>query len=284
MIEVTGKLKEQWNKTIVGILAYFVGLCEQQGFRYYVAYGSALGALRHGGIIPWDDDIDVVMPRADYEQFLAYCEQHDTGKYKLYHTEISTDFYVSFMKLVDGTTNLRESVDQRMTIGLFIDIFPLDGCPAQEVAFTKALKKMKQTYLYMFREASLNKGLFNGFRMLTRGKVKFFVRSLLIASGRRHWRNWAIRKGRTLAKSISFDSAEYVVNYLGVYGSKERMPKAVYGPGRNVNFEGLLVRVPFLCEEYLTHLYGDWQKLPPPQQRRTHHLISFVSFTDEETL
>lgn len=282
MIEVKGELKERWNKTIVGILGYFIEICEQEGFRYYLGYGSALGALRHGGIIPWDDDIDVVMPRPDYERFLVYCENHDNNKYKLYHPKTSDDFYVSFMKLVDSTTTLRESKDQKMAIGLYIDIFPLDGCSEKEEIFQKTFWKVKRSYLYMYREASFNYGLRNGLKMFMKGKPKFFVRSLLIAMNRRHWRNWAINKVMETAGKIPFDFANYVVNYLGVYGIKERMHKNIYGQGRIVNFEGLQVRVPSQCEQYLYNLYGDWQTLPPKSQRKTHHLISYVRFPNEE--
>ena len=101
-------IKTEWNATILDILKAFIRICDEYGLRYYCCAGTAIGAVRHHGIIPWDDDIDVIMPRPDYDRLLEIAETADLGKYELI-TPYGDDTYpLYFSKISNKDTTLNE--------------------------------------------------------------------------------------------------------------------------------------------------------------------------------
>ena len=120
-------IKERWNTTILGILRELISICERHGLHYYCCAGTAIGAVRHHGIIPWDDDIDVIMPRPDYDRLLEIAQQEDFGQYELITPYNNPAYPLYFAKLSDRTTTLVEERERPCVIGLFVDIFPLDA-------------------------------------------------------------------------------------------------------------------------------------------------------------
>ena len=280
MQAITGELKEKWDKSLRGILSHFISICQEQHLTYYLAYGSALGALRHGGIIPWDDDIDVVMPRPDYNRLIDYCLSHPHEQYRLLRPEDDVNYFVPFIKLIDSHTQLREHDRSRITIGIFLDIFPIDGGPDNKEEYQQLKTSLVLRHYYMFHDASYNLGLAHACKMLMRGKVKFFLRALAIAVNRRWCRDHAYRKIHAMSERFPYETSRYICNWNLFAVIPEHIPRDVYGEGRTVQFEGIEVVVPSRCEEYLECIYGDWRQPPPPSERGTNHLVSFIHFDD----
>ena len=127
MQELTETELVTWKSIITDVLKEFQKICNRHQLTYYAIGGTAIGAVRHHGIIPWDDDIDVGMPRPDYERFLEICRTSDLGNYELVSNETHRNYNLPFPKFCNRNTTLVERMDVPCVIGLFIDIFPLDN-------------------------------------------------------------------------------------------------------------------------------------------------------------
>lgn len=133
-------IKKEWNAKILDILKAFIHICDTHHLRYYCCAGTAIGAVRHHGMIPWDDDIDVIMPRPDYDRLIEIAQKEDFGKYEVVTPYNNERYPLYFSKLVDKSTTLIEEKERPCVIGLFIDIFPLDATDDDEEK-AKALQR-----------------------------------------------------------------------------------------------------------------------------------------------
>ena len=133
-------IKKEWNAAILDILKTFISICHTHNLRYYCCAGTAIGAVRHHGMIPWDDDIDVIMPRPDYDRFLEIARHEDFGNYEVVTPYNNERYPLYFSKLVNKNTTLIEEKERPCIIGLFVDIFPLDAT-ADDVEQAKALQR-----------------------------------------------------------------------------------------------------------------------------------------------
>lgn len=238
------------------LLKAFIAVCEKHDLLYFLVEGSALGAVRHGGFIPWDDDIDVAMPREDYEKFLAVAQADLPEGLFLQTNETDPAYVTGFAKIRNSNTAFIETSARKLAInhGVYLDIFVLDGC--NNFAATK-----KKTKLLQARIAS---------RFLVKrslkGRMVQFVAAIRYPSVAR-----AVRLLDTIHRAVPYATAENVVNYGSAWGKKEVMPREIYGKGVLGSFEGVPVRLPEKVDEYLTRLYGDYMTPPPPEKQVSHH-------------
>ena len=116
-------IKKEWNATILDILKAFMKICKDNGLTYYCCAGTAIGAVRHHGIIPWDDDIDVIMPRPDYDRLLEIAKTVDFGKYEIITPYDDETYPLYFSKISNRNTTLIEDRQIPCVIGLYVDIF-----------------------------------------------------------------------------------------------------------------------------------------------------------------
>lgn len=244
------------------LLAVLDSLCRAEGIRYFLLGGSALGAVRHGGFIPWDDDIDVGMPRPDYERFLRLASDRLPGHLFLQHHGSESLCLLGFAKLRDNRTVFRETAFAALDIhhGVYIDIFPLDGGPADQKKAKRLLRRMKW---YRFI-------LLNRHTDLIRKKSRLAgcalsIASLLYSDAR------CYRRLDALCKSYSYEEAPCIANWHGAWGVREVVPRDLFGEGIRVPFEDLMCPVPSDVDGYLHSLYGDYRTLPPADQRVSHH-------------
>lgn len=253
----TKKLKE----VELSLLKAFIAVCEKHSLRYFMVEGSALGAVRHGGFIPWDDDIDVGMPREDYEKFLAVAQADLPEGLFLQTPKTEPNYATPFAKIRDSRTTFIESSVKNLSInhGVYLDIFVLDGC----VDYDACIKKTK---MLKARIASryAHKRSFKGqiLRFLSVLRYPCFKRAMQLLD--EIWR------------TVPYDTAENVVNYGSAWGKKEVMPREIYGNGSIGSFEGIAVRLPEKVDEYLTRLYGDYMTPPPPEKRIAHHACEVI--------
>jgi len=261
------------------VLLDFDRLCQRLGLRYTLAGGTLLGAMRHHGFIPWDDDLDVNMPRADYEKLRAFLSTSEVDHLVLLDETTWPDYPMVFAKLVTTRPsrffcNPSTGIPSRFTKP-FVDIFPLDETAAKVPWGLATRIQVAKRAL-----ALKNRGVTNGPRrpgwhklLIKEGPV--LAMALLVS--------WIV-PGRTLHRDFDRWSTsqngrgrDYLVGFGGAYSlSREIMPKTVHGDPVMVDFEQHLMPVPQHAGVILQSLYGDWLQLPPPSERYPVHMPKVV--------
>lgn len=261
MSEQNGKLKSM----LLDMFSWFHDFCICNGLQYYALGGTMLGAARHQGFIPWDDDIDVGMPRRDYLRFAALMQAHPQGCYILEtpHSE-NADFFYPISKLYDTRTTLMENTRYKIKRGIYLDIFPLDGAgDSEEEARTyfSAIKGRRNLLLALTTGVRKGRSLYKNMAVLAMRPVpdwvigkKKLLRSIDIISGSR-----------------AFEDCAWVGNMMGSWMERELMPRDVFGTPASYSFESLTIYGPEDYDTYLTGLYGNWRELPPVEKRKSHH-------------
>lgn len=276
-------IKKEWNATILDILKAFMKICKDNGLTYYCCAGTAIGAVRHHGIIPWDDDIDVIMPRPDYDRLLEIAKTADFGEYEIITPYDDETYPLYFSKLSNRNTTLIEDRQIPCVIGLYVDIFPLDATD-DDVAKAKRLKDRYTKIINRLNAVSTH-NTFGEYLSLLKKKEKwgrfaiktlaFFCRSAL----RRH----LIRQMDRLSHLYDYDKAKNVQVYTGSYGHREVFPKSWLGKGKEFPFEDTTVMLPECYDEYLRHFFNDYMQFPPVEQRIEKHNRAYLNIHKKET-
>lgn len=243
---------EEVKRKEVEILNHIVAVCEKHGLRYYLSYGTLLGAIRHKGFIPWDDDIDISMPRADYEQLLKVMLANPDKRFVAL-TPKSKGYPYHYAKVVDLSTKLvEENLDDFAGNGLWVDIFPLDGVDTTEPTRQKKLAKYFNSCRASasFKHCPANNKPWK-WRMCKMIGTRNFSRLV----------TWASRR-------LPFDSAQYVAHMPTAM--QYLFPRRLFDKVIKVKFEGALYDAPADYDEYLKILYADYMQIPPESQRITH--------------
>ena len=271
MQEVTKELQPRWNAVIIDVLSVFIRICEAQGLRYFCAGGTAIGAVRHQGMIPWDDDIDVFMPRPDYDRFLALAAQSMPEGYEVLSPYATKDYPMYFAKMCNARTTLLENERIPCVFGLYIDIFPLDGaCDDVETCYRE--KRRFKGLMNKLEAVSTHNSFGEYVGLLTKRREwgRFAVKTVAFCC--RSWlRRWLLKQMDSIAYGHDYALSSRVVTYSGAYQRQEIYPKAWLETPQMFAFEGLMVNLPHDYDAYLRHFFGDYMTLPPVEQRASHH-------------
>ena len=255
---------------LLDMLVWFDGYCRVNGLRYYALGGTLLGALRHKGFIPWDDDVDVGMPRKDYERLAALMGGEIHSGYVL-ETEYSEDskYCYPFSKLYDTSTTLTENVSTGLKRGLFLDVFPLDGLGNGEKPDWKWRRRIRRRYeFYLARITAVRKG---------RSPVKNLAVILAKAIPDSIADNTALRKKiSSMGARYDFDESRWAGTMTEDLSDNGIVPRSWFGTPAEYPFEGHMILGAEHAEEFLTALFGDWRQLPPEDRRVSNH--DFISF------
>lgn len=255
---------------LIEMLQKFADYCDKHGLRYHLVGGTLLGAIRHKGFIPWDDDIDVGMPRPDYERFLELVKTEPVSEDYQVISAKEGDSPLPFAQLIHRRTRVERPSEKYMeeefiVLKAFLDIFPQDGWPAEEQAAGRVVKKAKfLRSLNKMSKAKIGSGTTLA-RALAKIPIVLFAKIL-----------GPIRINRWLdayAKKYDYDSSKYVgaITY-GVYGIGERCLREEVVDFVNVEFEGKMFKAPGCWDSYLSAIYGDYMTLPPEENRINHQL------------
>lgn len=248
---------------LVDMMQWLHNVCEENHIRYYTIGGTTLGAVRHQGFIPWDDDLDIGVPRKEYDKLLAILRKQKTP-YIVDSIEDSDDYIYPYAKLFDTRTTLIEDMRRPFKRGIFIDIFPLDGAGNTEQEKKTTYKKIRKYMMLLHAKvykldkgASLSKRLFYAF-------VKTF--GFLFPSPKR-----LIEKITAIAKRWDFDECVYSGNIVGGWKKREIMKSAWFGKPQLVKFEHIQIYIPEHYDALLTDIFGDYMQPPPVEKRCSHH-------------
>ncbi len=273
-MEISKELHESLKKCELDILKAFINACGELGLRYFVLQGTLLGAVRHRGFIPWDDDVDVGMMREDFEVFVK-----EGQKYLPEHLFIQThktdpEYIQPFAKIRNSNTTFIETTASKLNInhGVYIDVFPLDFYPDSPAS--KAALGLKKT-LIKYRLRKLYNTQDDGAPVLKRAAV-----SALGAFGTLLWRDpeRAIASRERAIKK--YNKGKKLINHGSPWGRREIVEASWMKDDATLTFEDIQVNAPAGYDEYLTHVYGDYMTLPPEGERIPHH---FADAIDTET-
>ncbi len=233
------------QKIELRLLIEFRNFCEEKQLRYYLGGGTLIGAVRHKGFIPWDDDIDVYMPYEDYRKFLADYKKHDG--YEVLNWRLVDDFPLQFAQLVDNTTCLFRPLDfmnASCATNVFIDIFPISGYPSDAEMIEQKWNRNLELDAEWFWYQQI-KGI-NTCHIDVRDKIE----------NERH--------------EFSFDDSDYVGNVIRTIHRPWAVGKKIYDKTVKMQFEGEWFDAPIGYEDYLEYRYGNYMILPPEDKREQH--------------
>ena len=242
-------------------------ICEKNNIKYFLSAGTLLGAVRHKGFIPWDDDLDIGMLRSEYDKFLNIAEK-----------ELSSEYFLQTLNKVRlNNTIYREYLSRNCKInsGIYIDIFPYDNVPD-----SKLLRTKQKIETYILKRLLL---MAKGYEMTWENSNK--IKKYVCKIARAFLKLIDINKLKSaLLKSMkkySSSKSKYIINIGGAYGYKKQMVERLWMKDTiDGIFEGYTFPIPVGYDYYLKHLYGDYLKLPPEDKRYNRHNIMEISLGD----
>lgn len=243
---------EEQKQMQLDILSDIANFCEKNNLQYFLAYGTLIGAVRHQGYIPWDDDIDICMPEPDYDNFLAiYC----SDIYKVIHNGNTQNYSVNFAKVHDERTRFQEAYSEENSYGVFVDVFPLHGYKNhwQWLKCQYALRLIRIKISVWHKQKSLYKNVAN---LICKFLLKIFPLSYL-AKYREH-----------VAREMNYEKAKYVHSFGGTINPFE---KEWFNSYKKVLFEGRYYKIPEQYDKVLRTSYGNYMQLPPESERVLKH-------------
>ncbi len=262
-MEQNYNLRPLWD-AILEVYKAFAEICDRNGLRYYATGGTALGAMRHGGFIPWDDDFDLVMPRPDYIKFMEVCHKELPSEYKAIDFRHSSEYPEMFGKVYETRDEVLNKVSYESNLkleqGIFIDIIPIDGMPKAEIPFRLWI---------LGRMAWKRAQNINSEPLLTRPFWWIVAKCLKAPVGKLEYRT---SFEKWLCK-WDYDSSPAVDDYnTNARRLRHRVLSAqTFGTPRMVKFDNIILPVPNKVELFLTEIFGNWEKIPPLEKQVPSH-------------
>lgn len=269
-----------YKAKMLEVLKEFLSICEVNKLNYFVIGGTLIGAVRHQGFIPWDDDIDIGMPRRDYDRFLKCMEEYKSDYFSLALALPDNKYYLPFAKFYDKTSCLIEFRHILCPIGVHLDIFPLDGINGSE-----DIRNNKFDNFYLLRQR------FWQMSVRKKDKVKEIIKSILTIKirhaisvckdiiHRKAIRQSLIEMMNSKMTIDGYEGCAYIANYGGAWGYREISEAIWFSDYELCKFEDINVRIPIGFDLYLKRMYGDYMELPPIEKRKSHHSRAYLDLT-----
>jgi lipopolysaccharide cholinephosphotransferase len=252
----------------LGILQACLRICAEHRIRYFLIGGSALGTVRHGGFIPWDDDIDIGMPRPDYDRFVSVAQAALPDGLFLQNDKTDPCFPLQFSKIQEATTSATAGASVQVSVGHrgWVDVFPLDGFP------DSLLGQRVSAAVFGICNLAIQRRLGHGkpspddgplMRLVKEAAIRICVAAFPLESLR--------RTADSVVRCHGYAECDVVINWGGAWRPKEKVPRKFFGEGRIAEFEGIAVTIPSDHDGYLRAVYGDYMTLPPLEERISPH-------------
>lgn len=264
--EIPAQKVRQMQMKGLEMAMYFDKFCEKHGLTYYLCGGCCIGAIRNGGFIPWDDDVDVFMPRTDYEKLKKLWV--DTPEYSIQYTTKEFLTENQFLTICANNTTFIKTYQKDLDInhGLVLDVLPIDGCP------TGWRRKTQKVWALLYSLFIVGKAPEN------HGKLIFWGGKVLLTLAKpKSWRYalWRLCERKMTRYAIA--DCDYITELCsGPHYMQNEYPKALFEKAIRVPFEGKMLPIPVGYDGYLKMAFGDYMQLPPVEKRVCHHAYEFM--------
>lgn len=251
--------KQDLRQCQLSILNYIDNFCKEKNIKYWIDFGTLLGAVRHKGYIPWDDDIDIAMLREDYDQFVQECKKNNSGRYQLSCVELDHKCMYPFGKMLDTDTILIEGGKSGIKTSVYVDIFVYDNAPQNEQARNKAFDQLDKyghlrKYQLPFGTAPMSLKRIGA--LIKKGFISILPRQ------------YYTRKIVEVAKKNSLKNSNLVSDFtFPYYSSRWCVNKNIFLKEIDLQFEGKLYPAPERYDEWLRIQYGDYMVLPSKEEQ-----------------
>ena len=256
----------------IDIVKEVLRICEKYDLQYYMLGGTMLGAIRHKGFIPWDDDIDLGMKRDDYELFLEVAPQELSSHLKLvnYRTDPNYMYYIT--RILDTQTKVIEERigNENKYTHASIDIFPIDGTPNNRLL--RKIYYFRVMYHRALMSLCYKDSIDRKRRRSKKEKLLLWIMEHIPVEKLTTPYKQKCKIDKLLRKQ-KVEGSQYIGNIMGAYRTREIVPAEYYGEGALYPFEDIQLRGLSMYHEYLTYTYGDYMQLPPEGHRKTHFKI-----------
>lgn len=254
------------------ILKIVTDICEENSLRYFLIYGTLIGAVRHDGFIPWDDDIDIMMPRPDYDKLMTIFQQGipEYSYLKVFNHDVCEEYPYMITRISDQRYKIIMDNEKEYGMGLFIDIYPYDGLGDTE----------KEALRYGLKGDRLSSLCYQSTRChyaieTTTSIVRRILKFPVFLYSKIRGKNGFQKKLKKLERLIDYDKSNYVGCVVWLSGGmKDIFPRNWFDKYCMKQFDKYQFRIPQEYDKILTHIYGDYMKLPPKEQQIGHHNYS----------
>ena len=251
------------------ILKSYANFCKKNNLTYFLCGGTLLGAVRHKGFIPWDDDIDVFMPRPDFERFVQLTKENGIEAHydSCFYRDTKINVAYPFVKIVDNRTKVVEKTkNEKNLMGIWIDVFPIDGF-SNNMTINKLFCIRKQFWKRLCFTFSDDLSKVDKKKKIGKMLVMPFLKLL----GQKR----LFGKLEKICRKYDFDKSKNVGCTVWGYKIKEMIPKSSLLPASDIIFEGETFHAPADPSVYLSSIYGDFMQLPPEEKRINHEMLAY---------
>ncbi len=273
---------EPLKDAMMEVLKYTIRLCEDNGLRYFAYGGTCLGAVRHKDIIPWDDDVDLLMPYEDYKKLLSLDAAFSGPDYGLFRIE-TPGYYFPFAKIYDKHTTLWERYDIPFVIGAFVDIFPLYTTDMEDKAEIDATRKQFLHRVEQFQHANqrypLTRFVDNVRHAHLRGLLRNIRRNLTTSKCEAYRQDYEQFESR-----MHVPEGRLLVSYASDRYGVEIFQPEWFADYAEMPFRDIQIRVPIGWDAYLRHVFNDYMQLPPEDKRVSEHRKYYLNLREGLTL
>lgn len=265
--------REEMKRIQVEILDCLYSCCKDNNIKWWIEFGTLIGAVRHKGFIPWDDDIDVAMLRNDYEKlkktFNSYSAEKTGGRFVLLDPELNNDYYYTFGKIIDTDTVLYEGKNDLLEIGVYIDVFVYDNAPSDNTEYIKMIKR--RDFLGKFRNIKLIDA------MASDGNTKaLYIRLMQVLMKAVPMKTINAAMVRNAKKYLDRETGK-IAEFLWPYGNFGfYLDSDFFDEIIELEFEGRYYPAPAKYDIWLRQNYGDYMIMPPESERVQHKVRAFL--------
>jgi len=262
---------KHYQQKLLGILQYIDDICQKNGIHYFLAYGTLIGAVRHHGFIPWDDDADICLSREDYKKLCKAIVEDNDPRYKFASLDNDPNWYMDMARVLDTNTHISLPFSKTLKdTHVFVDVMPMDGTPVG-----KWTEKWHYLWMNFYKGMAYSADHTYISKDEKHKTLKKIMKPIASIFGAHFWGMCA----RRLALKRPYETSKFV--QYGTANFKEgEITKEVYASEIRCKFENTTLSIPVGYDDYLRQLYGDYMQLPPEESRVPSHLFDIIDLGD----